>query len=125
MNIEIKYLDEHDIVRISWHGLFSGPRDAPSMMNQARPVLEGHACTRILFDFGEAQIVDSTLRTYETGSRAKDLGYDQKFKAAILYSQDEKKHAFVETVMRNRRYNIRIFQDESTAISWLTDKGDS
>ncbi len=68
--------------------------------------------------------MDSTARTYETGSRATDLGYDHKFKAAILYSQDEMKHAFVETVMRNRRYNIRIFQDESEAISWLTDKGD-
>jgi hypothetical protein len=125
MNVEVEYLDDHDMVRITWHGPFSGPRDAPGMMGRARPVLEKHSCTRILFDLRDTQIVDSTVDTYDTGDRATELGFDRTFKAAILFLQDERKHAFVETVMVNRGYKIRAFRDESEAIGWLTGRADS
>ena len=119
--MEVEYLDEHDIVRICWHGPFSGPRDAPVMMAQARPVIEEHSCTRILYDFRDTEIEDSTLGTYMTGDKAAELGFDWKFKAAVIFSEDEEKHAFVETVMVNRGYRIRVFRDESEGISWLAE----
>jgi hypothetical protein len=125
MNMEVAYLDEHDVVRVCWHGAFSGPRDASAMMTQARPVLEEHSCTRILYDLRDAPIVDSAMETYDTGNRAIELGFSRELKAAVLYSLDEKKHRFVETVMVNRGYKIRVFQDESVAIDWLTGQGDS
>ena len=95
------------------------------VMRQAKLILEQHSCNLILYDLRDTKIVDGILATYDTGDQATRLGFDYRFKAAILYSQDKEKHAFVETVMVNRGYRVRAFTDESEAIGWLTGRGDS
>jgi hypothetical protein len=42
-------------------------------------------------------------------------------KIAMLTSPDDKSHDFIETVLRNAGYNVRLFIVEEEAIAWLEE----
>jgi len=49
---------------------------------------------------------------------------DYANKIAMLVSQNDKSHDFVETVLRNAGHNVLIFHDEEKALSWLLESTD-
>lgn len=120
MTIDIIYIEDHNILRIIWIGPFSCPQDGPEMMSKAKPIIEKNNCLRLLFDHRNAQVIDDVTNTFKAGRNADKLGFEKKYVAAILYSEDERKHMFIETVMRNRGYQIKIFDCETKAINWLS-----
>ncbi|MBN1999034.1 hypothetical protein JW935_15855 [candidate division KSB1 bacterium] len=122
---DIQYLADVGIIRVSWTGPFVGARDAPGMMKQVRSLAEEHNCNRLLLDFRSTEFPRSLFSTFETGSKAEDLGFDRKFQAAFLYSQDEERVLFIETVMINRGYIVKAVREENEAIAWLTGTSDS
>ncbi len=119
MSPEVEYLEEHDIVRICSHGQIKGSSEAPLIVNLVEPILEEYSCNRLLHDVRDTEILDSTAETYQVPQIANELEFDRGIKVAILYSQEEEKHKFLETVMLNRGYRFRVFKNESEAISWL------
>ena len=47
-------------------------------------------------------------------------GLNSEARIALLVEQEDHSHDFVTTAMRNAGFNVSIFREESTAISWLT-----
>ncbi|MGD2034084.1 MAG: hypothetical protein PVF73_03445 [Bacteroidales bacterium] len=44
---------------------------------------------------------------------------DRKAKVVLLVSKEDHSHDFVETVSRNRGFNVTLFRDKDEAISYL------
>lgn len=76
-----------------------------------------------LFDVRKAPNVQSIVHDYYFVYEEMDaLGFKSGSRSALLVSPNDKSHDFIETAFRNAGFNVRIFTDESSAISWLKKK---
>ena len=77
---------------------------------------------RFLFDVRSANNVSSIIENYlfaYEGSASLDMPRDVR--SAILISEEDHSHDFIEVTFRNAGYNVRIFTDESSAVKWLEE----
>jgi hypothetical protein len=51
----------------------------------------------------------------------EEIWGDRSTRAAIVFRELNKDFQFLETVCRNRGWNIRIFDDYDVAIDWLSE----
>ena len=49
------------------------------------------------------------------------LGLDRTSRIAVLVSQDDHSHDFIETAFSNAGYSFRLFTDEQDALRWLRE----
>lgn len=83
-----------------------------------------HGIRRFLFDVRTSRNVSNVLENYMFAyNDAKELQLERNARSAILASPEDRSHDFVETVMRNVGYNVTVFSDESSAVSWLEEDG--
>ena len=81
---------------------------------------------RLLTDVREAPNISSIYQNYEYAYQdMKNLKLQRDIRSAILAKPADTTHDFVETVVRNAGYNVRIFHDKSAAIAWLNEKTSS
>lgn len=79
---------------------------------------------RFLFDVRLARNACSVLENYNHGRHdPDDLHLLKDIHSAILISEGDLTHNFVETTFRNAGLNVRIFTDESVAVKWLEESG--
>ncbi|MFA6979105.1 MAG: hypothetical protein WC209_07240 [Ignavibacteriaceae bacterium] len=72
------------------------------------PLVDGHS----VFD------LYAVIQLYET------IGFDQRMKEAVIVQVDSpalEVASFYETACLNRGYNVKIFSNESEAITWLSN----
>ena len=115
----IRYLDSYHIIRVAFFGTFSGIDNAATIIKKLTEAEEEHNCTRFLFDMRNTQVTDSYAELFHLGIHASVLGFKKEYKAAVLFSQDEKKHRVVERVMQDRSFQLQVFQNENAALIWL------
>jgi len=78
---------------------------------------------RFLTDVREAPNASSTFENYEFAYKdLEELGVQRDARAAILVAPDDRTHDFVEMVVQNAGYGVKIFHDEESAVAWLTDE---
>jgi hypothetical protein len=65
--------------------------------------------------------VSSSLESYRFASSPEEFGWDRKFKLALVDLNEESRiqNLFTENVAVNRGYNIKVFDNETSAIDWL------
>ncbi len=121
----MEYAVEHDedrgvcIVRVS--GELRRPQDSKVLQEFACDFWARYECSRFLFDMREATVIGSTMDTYRTGARPDADGVPRgQSKTALVYSGDLAEHKFLETVVSNRGYMLRVFDDFDEALKWLT-----
>ena len=77
--------------------------------------------SRHLVDLTEARHVDTVMNTYEFAY--EDMQFlpriNKNARVAVLVSQDDHSHDFVETVTRNAGQNVTLFRDREAAIQHL------
>ena len=79
-----------------------------------------------IFDLRQSQNKQPTVDNYEFAHRdISDFGFSRTSPAALLVALDDKTHNFIETAFLNAGYNVKIFTDESAAISWIEARGTS
>ena len=67
--------------------------------------------------------VDTVLRNYKLAHEdMARLHFSRSASLAILASEGDHSHDFVETAVRNAGYDVRLFSDEATAIDWLNHR---
>lgn len=77
---------------------------------------------RLLTDVRNATNELSVSQNYKYAYKdMEDLNLRRDIRSAILTSKGDRSHDFIETVAQNAGYNVRIFSDEETAISWLSE----
>lgn len=121
----MEYTFEHDKDRgvciVSISGEHRRPSDAKVLQDFACDFGARYGCGRFLFDMREATIIGGTVDTYRTGAQPDTDGVPRgQSKTAIVYSGDMAEHKFLETVVSNRGYVLRVFDDFDEALEWLT-----
>ncbi len=77
---------------------------------------------RFLFDLTESRYVDSILSTHQRAySDMRDPRLIPDARVALWVAQDDHSHDFAETVYQNAGYNLRVFRDYNSAISFLME----
>lgn len=80
---------------------------------------------RLLHDVRHAVNVMKISQNYQYAYEDMEgLELQRDVRSVILVNPADKSHDFMETVSQNAGYNVRIFQDEDTAISWLNEETD-
>lgn len=102
-----KVIRPHDSIELQHKGIEAGAKNG---------------YTRFLFDMSDAEIIiGETTDNFKVGTIPADKNRDSRhYKIALLYSGDLRDHTFMESVARNRGYNMRVFNDKSLAVTWLT-----
>ena len=54
-----------------------------------------------------------------TGLRPEREGFERDYLIALVYSEILEDHKFMEDVLVNRGYQVRIFDDINKAFKWL------
>lgn len=73
-----------------------------------------------LYDLRKSRNVQNSLRNYEFGYKdMESAGLNKSGQIALLTDSEDQSHDFIETIMKNNGYNVRIFKNEEEAISWL------
>lgn len=64
-----------------------------------------------------------TLAAWQLGSDPAAIGVDRSLRIAVVYRYRERfeSNTFLETVARNRGFEVKIFEDDEVATEWLTD----
>lgn len=77
---------------------------------------------RFLFDVRMARNACSILENYNHAYKDPDnLHLLTDIRSAILVSEGDQSHNFIETTFLNAGFNIKIFTDESVAVKWLEE----
>lgn len=123
----IRYLDNYQIIRIAFFGSFSGTENTAVMMRKLAETAEAHGCERFLFDMRNTQIADTYVELFHLSINESILSFKKQYKAAVLFSQeeesnDEKKYRWLELIMKDRAYQLQVFQNENSALIWLNQK---
>ena len=125
----MKYTVDHDRYRgfcvISVSGEHRRPEDSITLQKLASDIRTKDGCNRFLFDMREADIKGDGIKTFKTGVAPEEKGLDRNFAIALVYSGSMKEHKFMENVLVNRGYNVRVFDHLDTAVEWLTPTGDN
>ncbi len=88
---------------------------------QAGTLLKDSGFQRLLIDVREVAEPPTTLDNFEISSSLhQDL--PERVRVAILAPPHHRQSTrFSENVTHNRGFNVRAFDDESTALAWLTN----
>ena len=77
---------------------------------------------KFLCDVRNAPNLQSVSEDYFYANTEMDqFGFSKATRSALLVNPDDRSHDFIETAFRNAGYNVKIFTDESAAISWLNE----
>jgi hypothetical protein len=78
---------------------------------------------RFLFDMREARNAASHDSNYLFARHDMDrMGISREARAAILRSESDASHDFVEQTMQDAGFNVRSFVDPGAAVAWLRDE---
>lgn len=76
--------------------------------------------TKYLYDLRNSRNIESINANYIFAyQEMKKIDLNPTNMVAMLTSAGDNSHNFVETVLRNAGFNVRIFNDEQEAINWL------
>ena len=121
MKTSVIYDDAHGICIVRVIGTITDSDDVRILFSPAKPILEEHGSTKVLFDIHEAKIVSTTLETFYTAAEPETWGWKRNYKAAVVYSEITEDAKFLETVGVNRGILMKIFDNIDEAKSWLSD----
>ena len=116
------------VVSLSENGKYilcrvSGPMTATTAIEfsaEMDKLARKHGINRFLTDVRDAPNVSSVVENHQfADSDMKALGLQKNVRAAILTRQSDRSHDFVEFATQNAGYNVRLFDDEQAAITWL------
>ena len=81
-----------------------------------------YKCLTHLVDHRETTFALGFLEYFDRPAINQRLGVSRSFKTAMVFAQLTKDTMFMETVFRNRGYNLRHFTDIDEARVWLMQK---
>lgn len=113
--------EEGDYVLVKVTGLISR-EFAVRFVDESRRVGAASGMYRYLFDVRDARNVETALGNYQYAHEdMARLELDRRARLAILAAVEDPSHDFVETVMSNVGYNVRLFRDKEQAVAWLRE----
>jgi len=123
MSVTFQITIDEDFLRLDVSGEYTPGKVAEEAINiwaRTADACREHNKSRVLMVndvAGEMPTIDA----YEIARNPPEIGWDHRVKVALVYKHKERfeSNLFTETVAVNRYLNVKAFQDEPNAISWL------
>lgn len=99
-----------------------GQMDVPSANDMVKAVADAaveYQCFNHIIDHRETTFLFSLSDYYDRPTINEKLGVSRKFKTAMVFPKLTEDTKFMETVFRNRGYNLRHFTDIEKAKEWV------
>ncbi len=122
MTREFRYLEDRDILLLRTLGTYELGAEVKTLEIMATE-LRKHSCNRCIIDHRNTNVIAKTMESYERSAVYEDLWDDRTIRTAIVFRELNEDYRFLETVCRNRGWDIRIFDDYDTGIDWLSEQG--
>ena len=121
MEYKHTYDDQTGICTINVTGECRRPDDSMELQQFARSFRKENGCGRFLFDMTESHVIGVNMDMYKVAVEPANQNFDRDdFRVAMLYSGDISEQKFMETVLVNRGYDFKIFNNIGKAHYWLT-----
>jgi hypothetical protein len=121
MEWKISYLSEKDIIHLEVTGGYDAIKGLP-VIKAVQAEARRYGCLNWLLDMRATVRYLDTLHLYRRPDVYDDLNISADVRKALVFDEVGKRERFYETVCRNRGFNILVFSDIGTAISWLTSR---
>ena len=93
------------------------------MSEEVRNAVVQHGPKGVLIDYSRAV---PRLEPYEIFERPKvltEIGFPADVKVAVVFSLLDENTQFLENVYQNKHFPVRVFADQTEALSWLQQSG--
>ena len=84
-------------------------------------VAANHKCHKVFCDYSKMKLPVSILEIYDNADHFELWGVPRNFLIAVVYSEGQKVYKFWETIVRNRGFAARVFNDKDEALKWLAN----
>jgi hypothetical protein len=81
--------------------------------------LNEHNCSKCLVDHRVGEYIGNTFFVYDRPRLLGSLGLKRSVRIAGVFKDISKQIHFLETVLRNRGWGLRVFTDYNEAMTWL------
>lgn len=78
----------------------------------------------VLVDVRQSRSAEAVFGQYTLARDLLNADVDPRLRVASVVSPEDHSHDFVETVTRNRGFNVRLFTDMEAAKAWLREDTD-
>jgi hypothetical protein len=117
----INYIISSHVIHVHAEGNLTS-NNGMEVAQQVLRLAEEHKCAHVLCDYRRTTFTESFTGIYENPKRYHAIGFPLRIKIAVIYTNDESKHVFWETVCPNRGFDFRVFKAEDKALNWLKGK---
>jgi len=117
----IEYLADENILYLKSRGIMDNS-SANVMVRALADTAVEYECLTHLVDHRETTLALGFLDYFNRPAINQKLGVSRSFKTAMVFAQLTENTIFMETVFRNRGYNLRHFTDIDEARVWLMQK---
>ena len=118
---KIEYLADENILYLKSRGIMDNS-SANGMVKALADAAVEYECLTHLVDHRETTFALGTLDYFNRPAINQKLGVSRSFKTAMVFTGLTENTRFMETVFRNRGYNLRHFTDMDEAKVWLMQK---
>jgi hypothetical protein len=121
MEWTISHLSDQKIVVIRTHGV-ADKTSSLEMTKSISKAMAEYKVVRCLIDHSAISSVSgNTFEIYDRPQELREIGVPSNVKIAEVVLPAHKEHfGFLETVCRNRGFRFHTFDDQESAIQWLT-----
>ena len=81
--------------------------------------LNEHNCSKCLIDHIVGKYIGNTFFVYDRPRLLESLGLKRSVRIAGVFKEISIQIHFLETVLRNRGWGLRVFTDYDKALTWL------
>lgn len=113
---KVKYEQEFDIIRVESVGIIT-EHDTETTRDKIAEIHKETNCTHVLMDVSEVVSPPSSTEIFEFIAKWKDRSKIAMLKGKHIASSVN----FLETVGFNRGFEIKAFEEENQALTWLKD----
>jgi len=75
---------------------------------------------QVLGGLERGEVTDSAVDIYGLPSLFKKVKLESASRLALVFFSYDSEFRFFETTMRNRGYDVRVFDDVQEGVTWLT-----
>ena len=93
--------------------------EAKKIIKKQVKLAREHHCEAFMSDFRDTVLRTSTVDIYYTPKAYEEAGLVNYHRRAFVIRNQQGDYDFLETVLRNAGWNVKMFTDADKAIDWL------
>lgn len=118
MEWTIEYIVSEALLYVKTKGKLT-KESANAMATEIVDAMEKHACQKQIVDHTDTEIKLTVVQFYERPEINEQIGMSHKWRIGVVFKELDENTYFMETVFRNRGFNLRQFDSLEKAKQWI------